>query len=66
MAKAAVAEISRLVAETTEWRAFHRRRQQSAPTKAARQAAGIEALACAIREIALRQALWAVQQDFGE
>jgi hypothetical protein len=51
-------EIRRMIAETHEWRLFHRARYQNGVKGAA-----IEASACAIREKALRDALAAAQRD---
>lgn len=46
-----MAELNRLIAETREWRAFHVQRRNMGI-----KGAGIEALACSIREKALLEA----------
>ena len=53
-----MSEIERMIAETHEWRLFHRAQYQRGVRGAA-----IEASACAIRERALRDALAAAQRD---
>ena len=53
-----MAEIKRLIAETKEWRAFYVARRN-----AGERGAGIEALACAIRQKALEDALRALSVD---
>lgn len=53
-----MAEIERMIAETREWRLFHRARYQSGV-----KGASIEASACAIRERALLDAMSAIQRE---
>lgn len=56
-----MSEIERMIAETHEWRLFHRAQYLRGVRGAA-----IEASACAIREKALRDALAAAQRDMQE
>ena len=56
-------EIQRLLAETIAWRKeYAPRRDQHAPGTAQRRDFGLEALACAIRERAFREALAALRR----
>lgn len=53
-------ELGRMILETHEWRLFHR-----ANYKKGVKGAGIEASACAIREVALKQAKEAILKEQG-
>lgn len=53
-------EINRMIDETHEWRIFHRRQYQMGIRGAA-----IEASACAIRLVALKQAKEAILREQG-
>lgn len=56
------ADIKRLIAETEQWRSVHvSRRDQHGMSQRDREAAGIEALACAIRLKALQECLAIVE-----
>lgn len=50
-----MAELERMIAEVCEWRLFHREQYQRGV-----RGASVEAAACAIREIALRDAKQAI------
>lgn len=56
-----MAELERMIAECADLRAFYRQRRDTAGTKGERSSAGIEALAVAIREKALKDARTAVR-----
>jgi hypothetical protein len=50
-------EIEALIEETERWRLLHKKRFHDAPTRGLRHGAAIEASACAIRLVALRECL---------
>jgi hypothetical protein len=55
-----MAEIERMIAEVHEWRVFHREQYRRGV-----KGAQIEAAACAIREIALKDAIAAILRERG-
>jgi hypothetical protein len=55
-----MAELERLIAEVHEWRVFHREKYQRGV-----KGAQIDAAACAIREIALKDARAAILRERG-
>ena len=58
-----MAELERLIVECNDLRAFYAQRRESAATRGERSSAGIEGLAVAIRERALKDARQAILNE---
>lgn len=56
-------ELERMIAECAEWRKFYAQRREQAQTRGERSSAGIEGLAIAIRERALKDAREAILRE---